>query len=640
MKTLLKKFGIFLLIANFAFTGVCMAVVPDAPPSVPVSSPSPDAFSKNKETQSLPAAAEEPAWSENKVVGKTDLKIISGNSHVIHFNREVGRVAISAPDIADVAVVNKQEVLISTKMKGAANLLVWDKAGDIYMYNVTSVGDPTVLKEALAKIAPQNKVDVFPTEKGYVVRGNVDTVEMQKQIAETSQAFSKDSASIVTVNEAKQILLEIRIIEISRSKDNEFSIDGAYIAEKFGMTFMPGGLGPVMAKVTDDNQDISLALPEDGTKATWTGSYHSKNWFGGAVVRLLENESFVKVLAKPNILVRDGSKAHLLVGGEFPIPQVTSNTTDVTYKEYGTKLTYTPSILDNNRIRFDLQTEISELDQANGIIANGFNIPAITSRKANTVVEINNDTTFVIGGIIADRNSNTDSGVPGFRKIPLLGKLFSSKSSEHASVELVIFITPHIVDLQKESFDLKDLEREDPLFTLNEIPEPPFEIAKALAMEEYLTRYENERKSGLGISDRTVKRNELRQEYLKAQEELRERREAEKADALAYKKALAKEFENKDARRLVEKDKKAAAKAAKEAKKAEERAKKEIKKAEERAKKEVKKAEERKKKEARKAEERAKEEAKKAKERIQKEVVGEGQGTGNETQNSINFYNI
>lgn len=534
MKTLLRGLNFFFLIVSFMFTGVCGAAVPEAVPNVPAPDLASDTFSQENTAPAPAAVPENGEWSKNKVIGQQDLQIICGTSHVLSLNREVGRIAISEPDVADVAVINKHEILISTKKRGAANLLVWDKSGDIYAYNLSVVGDPTVLKSALEKIAPQNKVEVFSTEKGYVVRGNVDTVEMQKQIADTSKAFSTDSVSIVTVNEAKQILLEIRVIEIDRSKSNEFGVDGALLAEKFGLTFIPGGLGPVNAIASEAGKDIILGLPKAGMKSNFTANYHSKNFSASTILRALENESFTKVLARPNILVRDGSQAHFLVGGEVPIPTVTQNTTDVTYKEFGTKLTYTPAILGNGMIRFEIETEVSELDQANGIQSNGFNIPAITSRKAQTTVEIDNESTLVIGGMIQDRISRVDSGTPFLRRVPLLGKLFSNTNSQHASVELVIFITPHIVDPKKEGFDLRKIKKSDPRFTVNELPNPPFEDAKALAMEEYLTRFENEREASLGISDRKLKRDAWYKQYLETQRKLREK-EAAKAEKKAKK---------------------------------------------------------------------------------------------------------
>jgi len=408
------------------------------------------------------------------------------------------------------------------------------------------VNDPTILKSALDKIAPQNKVEVFSTEKGYVVRGNVDTVEIQKQIAEASKAFSTDSVSIVTVNEAKQILLEIRVIEIDRSKSLDFGIDGQYLAEKFGLTFMSGGLGPMTALISDPEGQVvrpwrsenrmTLGAPQAGMKTNATFDYHSKNTNLGTAIRAMEGEHLVKVLARPNILVRDGAKAHFLVGGEFPIPTVTANTTDVTYKEFGTKLTYTPSILNSGMIRFEIQTEVSELDPANGIQANGFNIPAITSRKAETTVEIENNSTLMIGGMIQDRITKLNSGTPYLRKIPLLGKLFSGIENKHDNIELVIFITPHVVDPKKEGFDLRKLKTDDPRFIMNELANPPVEDIKGAAMEEYLTKFENERKAELGVSARKLKRDAVMRQFLEAQRQL-QAKEAAKAKEKAKKEA-------------------------------------------------------------------------------------------------------
>lgn len=479
----------------------------------------------NAETISEDVIAGKEDWSAEKISGRKDLHIIVGNSSLIQLDRAMTRIAISDPEVADAVVVNKREILVSSKKRGSSNLVVWDRQGKIFIYTLIVVGDPVALKSALTAISPDNEVEVFSTEKGYVVSGNVDTVQVQKQIAETSKAFSADSISIVTVNEAKQILLEIQVVEVDRSKNNEFGIDGAYLAEKFGFTFMPGGLGPISAVVNDAGDRTILGVPSDGVKALFTGTYSDKKRSVNTVIRALETQTLVKVLSRPNILVRDGSEAKILVGGQFPIPQVTQTTTSVTYKEFGTKLTYTPTILPKGMIRFEIQTEVSELDDANGIQANGFSLPAITSRIANTTVEIKDKETLVIGGMISQRDTNIDSGTPYLKKVPLLGKLFTSTEKKKNSVELVIMMTPHILDTTQRGAKMNGLNDETLINELKELPRPPFEDEMALAMEEVLTRYENNERESLPVDSRAFKRKEMRDKSLEKKEKARAKKE-------------------------------------------------------------------------------------------------------------------
>ncbi len=465
-------------------------------------------------------------WQTENIAGRKDIHIVVGNSHLLQLDRAMTRIAISDPEVADAVVVNRREILISSKKRGSSNLLVWDRQGKIFIYTLIIVGDPVALKSALTSISPDNPVEVFSTEKGYVVSGNVDTVQVQKQIAETSKAFSADSISIVTVNEAKQILLEIQVVEVDRSKNSEFGIDGAYLAEKFGFTFMPGGLGPISAVVNDAGDRTVLGVPEEGVKALFTGTYSDPKRSVNTVIRALETQSLVKVISRPNILVRDGAEAKILVGGQFPIPQVTQTTTSVTYKEFGTKLTYTPTILPQEMIRFEIQTEVSELDSANGIQANGFSLPAITSRIANTTVEIKDKETLVIGGMISQRNTNIESGTPYLRKVPLLGKLFKNTDKQSNNVELVIMMTPHILDSTQRGAKMNGLQDESLISELKELPRPPFEDEKALAIEEALMRFENMPSEKPPVDSRAYERTELREKIEDKKNKKRAKKEA------------------------------------------------------------------------------------------------------------------
>lgn len=445
----------------------------------------------------------EDGWLIDPQVRHGKLHVPAGNSHVMRFNRAIRRVAVSDPKVADLVMVDDYEILINTKKKGTANLIIWDEQDGILIYNLTATGDPEPLKNALKSISPGNEIEVFPTQEGFVVKGEVDTVNQQNQIANTAKAFAQDSLSVVSVNKAKQILLEIRFVEVDRSTGFELGIDGHYIGEKVGFTFLGGGTGAALAGdgVTSGLVNVAKstfgfpALGHSKSQTLFTGGFTDDSRRVNTFLKALEKKNKIKVIARPNLLVRDSEEASFLVGGEFPVPTVTQNTIDVQYRTFGTRLIYRPEIIDENRIRLKVDTEVSQLDFANGVTVNNFLIPALSSRRTTTVVELNSGHSLVIGGLLQQRRVETESGTPILRKIPLLGRLFESTKNEYADVELLVVINPRIIDQEKDTVQLDEVPSNEPLPTALAMETPPFEDKRALAIEKALAQHVSPAKS-------------------------------------------------------------------------------------------------------------------------------------------------
>ena len=454
------------------------------------------------------AAAEEPmasdptssaaSWIDQPITSRESLNMFAGNSHILRLKPHIQRISISNPAVADVVILKANEILINARNRGSANLIMWDTEDKVLVYDLTITSDPTLLEAALKSIDSKGDVQVFPTEKGFVVKGNVDTVEAQNKIQSATKAFASESVSVVTVNKAKQILLEIRFIEVDQSTGNEFGIDGHYIAEKVGFTFLGGSTGAQLAadaiesgllKVSGSNFEFPAI---DVTDAQPQGSFSFTNSTSrlNTVIKALEEKNMLKVIAKPNLLVRDGEDASFLVGGEFPVPVVTQNTQSIEYKEFGTRLSYQPLILDDNTVRLRVQTEVSQLDFANGVRLNNFLVPALASRRAVTVAELKSGHSLVIGGLIQQKKTETESGVPVLRNIPLLGRLFENTKNSFSNVELIVLITPHIIDPRVEAMDLKKMSPQEPIRKAVALEPNLFFDERGSAIQEVLTQYE------------------------------------------------------------------------------------------------------------------------------------------------------
>lgn len=478
-------------------------------------------------------------WVSELISGQENITIIAGNSRVLRFDRYISRIAVSDPEVADVLILNSNEILVNAKKRGAANLIAWDAEGSIFMYNLTVSADPTPLENAIKSIEPESPPQVFATERGFVVKGNVQTVQEQAQIASTAKAFSDTSVSLVTVEEAKQILLEIRFIEVNRSTGFNFGIDGEYIGEKIGFTFLGGATGAALAgdgvtsglaNVVNTPNHQFPALDHSTSKPLATGGFMDDSHRVQTYLKALEDKNILKIIARPNLLVRDGEKASFLVGGEFPVPTVTQNTVNILFKEFGTRLNYLPQILKDERVRLNVETEVSQLDYANAVTVSGFLIPALVSRRAMTVVELKTGYSLVIGGLIQQRHSDSESGTPYIRRIPLLGRLFESTKKDVSEVELMVVITPRIIDPKTEPFKLNQLRNGEPMHTSLAMDNPPFEEDKALAMETVMHRFENDRTGPELAEDRKLTRDALMKEYQDRKKVLREERMRELAN--------------------------------------------------------------------------------------------------------------
>ncbi len=447
---------------------------------------------------------------QNLFAGQENIELISGMGTVMHFDRPISRVSTSDPTTADVAIISTNEFLITTKKVGASTVLVWDYSGKVYVFNLNTIPDPTSIKQTIQSLSPDGKVVAHTTKDGYVVTGTVNRAEVRDQINNAAKGFNKESISVVTVENAKQILLETRFIEIDRGTAMEFGIDWNVATKHMSTFFLPGSTA---ATVMASEGALAMGIPSEGMNTLGAFDYTDDNLHIGSVLKAMEDKNVLKIIARPNILVRDGDEAEFLVGGQMPIPTVTANTQEVTFKDFGTKLKYKPFVLENNEVRLELATEVSALDFANGITSAGMQIPAFSTRKATTVVELKPGQTLVIGGLLQQRKTEIESGTPYLRKIPWLGRLFESTDNEYKEVELMVIITPYIIDPDQNYYDLSKTTIDQPIHTAIEMDNPPFEDKRGLAMEQVLHKYESERAEQYVAEDRKIKRDKLWQKY-------------------------------------------------------------------------------------------------------------------------------
>jgi pilus assembly protein CpaC len=244
-------------------------------------------------------------------------------------------------------------------------------------------------------------------------------------------------------NSYNQVTLQVRIAEVDRTAFREFGVN--FLAKNIGIEEEKIDIGSFGGQVNkpsdplqlDDNVDFFLAVPTRNVSS---------------IIRALEDKRLLTMLARPNLSAINGSEASFLAGGEIPVPIVSgiSNQVTIEYKEFGIRLGFVPTVLDSELINIKVATEVSSLDFENGIILSGFRIPALVSRKAETTVEVKDGELFAIGGLISTDLAQAASRIPVLGQIPVLGYLFSSHRFQNNESELIIMVSPHIVQAMRE----------------------------------------------------------------------------------------------------------------------------------------------------------------------------------------------
>jgi pilus assembly protein CpaC len=371
-----------------------------------------------------------------------------GRSTVIRTDRPIVRVSLSTPEIADAMVTSPRELVVHAKTPGTISLLVWSDTGRITTYEVNVRRDLAPLEAQIRTQFPQEPIAVASNGKDVVLSGVVSAKYVIDRTRSLAAGHVEKPENIVNLMQQQQspvtnqVMLKVRFAEVSRSAMQEL-----------GASFFTGanGKGDWIARGTTQQ----FPAPEfDRDKGLVFSDFLNLFAFNteeqlGTAIRALKGRGLFQSLAEPNLITQDGKEASFLAGGEYPYPVVqgggSTNAVTIVFKEFGIRLRFTPTITTSETIHLKVMPEVSTLDFGNAVVLEGFRIPALSTRRAETEVELRDGQTFAIAGLI-DRNANeTLRRVPGIGDIPILGYLFRSQHYQKNNTELVVMITPHIV---------------------------------------------------------------------------------------------------------------------------------------------------------------------------------------------------
>jgi pilus assembly protein CpaC len=379
------------------------------------------------------------------------LRLVAGRGAVVDCPEGVARVATSNPESVDAVVPSATEVLFQAKAVGQASLIVWPKDGPRRIFEVTVEPDLEPLRQLLRASFPDQRLGVEATRDSLALVGYATSRTVAEKALALVKASFKGAVDYVQIAPEKQILLRVRFAELNRSADSEFGIN----LLSTGALRMPGTIGTgQFPSGTASEVSGSIPASSSGTSTKFTLS-DMLNIFAfrpdlnlGALIRDLQSRHLLEILAEPNLVTTDGKEASFLAGGEFPVPILQAGAAagaiTVQFWEYGIRLNFLPQLTPNGTIRLHVRPEVSTIDPANGISFSGFSIPALSTRRVETDIELAEGQSFVIGGMLNDQAVQNLSRLPGLANIPVLGALFRSHSVTKARTELVVVVTPEI----------------------------------------------------------------------------------------------------------------------------------------------------------------------------------------------------
>ena len=407
-----------------------------------------------------------PPTQQENVSRPAKLMVTVGKSLIIDSPLNIQRISVANGELVEAVAVNPKEVLLNGKGPGETSLIVWQQNGNRLVYDLTVRMSPLKLeavREQIAREYPDSDIDVTFDNDTAFVRGSVKDVIAADRVSAMVATLGK-TVNLLRVEVPPvetQILLKVRFANVDRGASTDLGVNLASTAL---------------------NQNASITTGQfSGLKVDQTGTFSLSDALNvflfrrdlnlGATIKALESQRLLETLAEPNVMAIDGKPASFLSGGEFPYPMVQGGAgvgaVTIAFREYGIRINFLPVITPRGTIRLQVAPEVSALDYANAVTFEGFTIPALSTRKISTEVELESGQSFVIAGLLDNTLTETLNRIPGLSNIPLLGKLFQSRSRSKNNSELLVIVTPEIVRPVPVGQPVPELNYPQPLMKSN-----------------------------------------------------------------------------------------------------------------------------------------------------------------------------
>ena len=392
------------------------------------------------------------------------VNLLVGRSTLVDIEQPIARVSLTNPEIGDALVTGSNQLLLNGKTPGTTSMFVWDRGGSIHRYEIAVRRDLAGLSQQLAALFPSERIQAYSNGRHIVLSGSVSNKDVIDRLVDVAAGYvgSKDEVvrllQVLPGPRSNQVLLRVRFAEVSRSAMSELGM--SVFTSPLGINNTIGRIttgqvqGPEFTKLQaekagNDMGDRVTSASGSSTFGDFLNVFlFSQRYDLGTLIRALQTRGLFQSLAEPNVVAESGKEASFLAGGEFAVPIAQGSGANVgvsvQFKEFGVRLTFTPTVI-GDLVHLKVAPEVSTLDFGNAVLLGGFRIPALTTRRTETEVELINGQTFAIAGLLNSSMNTTLRKIPGIGDIPILGRLFQSKAAQKERTELVVMITPEIL---------------------------------------------------------------------------------------------------------------------------------------------------------------------------------------------------
>jgi pilus assembly protein CpaC len=384
-----------------------------------------------------------------------EIHMLVGRSVVLEHPADIVRLSVATPEVVDAVAVTTREVLLQGKSSGTTSVIVWAKGGDRQMFTVTVDVNPDPIQRQINATFAGEQIQVHGGRDTLTLTGKVSSAAVAERVAALAASGAKTVVANLEVAPAppeKQILLRVRFAEVNRVALQQFGVSllstgalntpGSLSTQQYGAP-RPGNLtGMIGGKVTGTASDFTL-----GDVLNIFAFRPDLNL--GVLIKALEVRNLLQILAQPNLVTSNGKEATFLAGGEFPFPVLqgggNAGSVTVQFREFGVRVSFLPQLTAHHTIRMHVRPEVSSLDFANALLISGFTIPALSTRRVDSDVELELGQSFAIAGLFDQRVTEALQKIPGLASLPLLGNLFKSRSVNRSNSELLVVVTPEVL---------------------------------------------------------------------------------------------------------------------------------------------------------------------------------------------------
>jgi len=375
------------------------------------------------------------------------LHLLVGRSLVITSPNRIKRISLADPAVAEALVVSPTQVLVNGKTPGGVSLLIWDEADQSQAFEVSVDIDVLGLSQKIHEVFPSEAVHIETSKDVVMLSGHISSATVADKILEVVKNATPKVTSLMEVPVAPrvQILLQVKFADVNRLAVRQLGVNilslpgskniGSISTQQFSPPSVSGTVGTTGTTFNlTDLLNIFIFRPDIDFAAT---------------IKALQSNNVVQILAEPNLMTQSGKEASFLAGGEFPFPVLQSSTGNsaitIQFKEFGIRLSFTPTLTSDGLIHLKVKPEVSSLDFSQGLVIQGFSIPALITNRVESEMDLKDGQSFAIAGLMDNRVTELLEKIPGIGDIPILGKLFQSRSLTKSKNELLIVVTPRIV---------------------------------------------------------------------------------------------------------------------------------------------------------------------------------------------------